>query len=200
MHISGAAPAGLSRISIQAILTLFPRFCIKLFSERGVPALDGLRAIAAVACFAGIVISMIDVLAPSDKFIKQMKIMFALMFILCVVTPIVKGDITFDDFAVSASVESDLRQSQAAGDEYFTRAVENNISRNLADILRTGGIETEKIKTSINISESGGISIIVIEAFIKDPNEAEAAANALYAASGESAEVYIYQGSETDED
>jgi hypothetical protein len=164
------------------------------------PLLDGLRAIAAVACFAGIVISMIDVLAPSDKFLKQMKMMFALMFLLCVVTPVAKGDITFDDFAVSASVESDLRDSQAAGDEYFTRAVENNISRNLADILRTGGIETEKIETSINISESGGISIIVIEAFIKDPMQAERAANALYAASGETAEVYIYQGSETDED
>jgi hypothetical protein len=161
--------------------------------------LDSLTAVAGVACFAGIVISMIDVLAPSDKFIKQMKIMFALMFILCIVTPIVRGEIKFDSFAVAASVESDLSASANAGEDYFTSAVENNISRNLIEILRSGGIETEKIETSINISENGGISINVIEAFIKDESKAEAAAQALYAASGETAEVYIYQGSETDE-
>jgi hypothetical protein len=162
--------------------------------------LDGLRAAAAVACFAGIVISMIDVLAPSDKFVKQMKIMFALMFILCVVTPIASGEIRFDDFAVAASIETQLEGSQTAGEDYFASAVEHNISRNLIEILTAGGIETEKIETSINISENGGISINVIEAFIKDESKAEAAAQALYAASGETAEVYIYLGSETDED
>jgi hypothetical protein len=162
--------------------------------------MNGLSAAAAVACFAGIVISMIDVLSPSDKFLKQMKIMFALMFILCVVTPIASGEITFDDFAVAASVETELDSSSAAGDEYFIRAVESNISRNLAEILSDEGIETEKIKTSINISESGGISINVIEAFIKNGDEADAALSALYKASGETAEVYIYMGSETDED
>ncbi|MDR0991307.1 MAG: hypothetical protein LBL87_00190 [Ruminococcus sp.] len=162
--------------------------------------MDGISASAAVACFAGIVISMVDVLSPSDKFLKQMKIMFALMFILCVVTPIARGDITFDDFAVSASAETELENSSAAGDEYFKRAVERNISRNLEEILSEAGIETEKIETSINISENGGISINVIEAFIKDGDMAETALDALFEASGETAEVYIYMGSETDED
>jgi hypothetical protein len=162
--------------------------------------MDGLRAASAVACFAGIVISMIDVLSPSDKFLKQMKIMFALMFLLCVVTPIARGEIRFDDFAVTASVETELGQSEAAGEEYFKRAVESNISRNLAEILADEGIETQKIKTSINISENGGISISVIEAFIKDTGKADAALSALHKASGETAEVYIYMGSETAED
>jgi hypothetical protein len=162
--------------------------------------MDGLRAAAGVACFVGIVISMIDVLAPSDKFLKQMKIMFALMFILCVVTPIVRGDIKFDTAAVSASVEGELADYEEAGNAYFTGAIERNISRNLQDILQKDGILSEKIKTSINISESGGISIIVIEAYINDAEKAETAANVLYEASGETAEVYVYLGSETDED
>jgi hypothetical protein len=171
----------------------------KIFGEEGF-GLDGLQAASAVACFAGIVISMIDVLSPSDRFLKQMKIMFALMFILCVVTPIARGEIRFDDFAVAASAETELGNSAAAGDEYFRRAVESNISRNLEEILSDEGILTQKIKTSINISENGGISINVIEAFIKNAEEADAAASALYKASGETAEVYIYLGSETDED
>jgi hypothetical protein len=156
---------------------------------------EGFRTAAGVACFIGIVIALIDALSPSDKFKKQLKVMFALIFMLAVITPIADGSIDFSGDTVAAYADRDyLESSKAAGETYLETAVGRNISRNLDEILKAKNIYPQKIETSINIIDDGSIDITVINLTI-DPAKAEEAAEILsLALDGEEFTVNILDG------
>jgi hypothetical protein len=126
--------------------------------------MEGFRLAAGVACFIGIVIALVDALAPSDKFKKQLKVMFAVIFMLAVITPIADGSIDFSGDTVAAYAASDyLEASKVAGESYLTNSIGRNISRNIDEILMAENIYAQKIETSINILENGSIDITVID-------------------------------------
>jgi hypothetical protein len=155
--------------------------------------MSGFSQASGVACFIGIVIAIIDALAPSDKFSKQLKVMFALVFMLCVITPIANGDITFDGGIIDVYAESSIEQAAMNTDAYIARSVERNISRNLTEILREKDIAVKNIETSINISESGSIDITVIDLSI-DPEEADRAVRLISDNLNEEFTVNIFDG------
>jgi hypothetical protein len=156
--------------------------------------MEGFRLAAGVACFIGIVIALVDALAPSDKFKKQLKVMFAVIFMLAVITPIADGSIDFSEETVAAYADSDyLAASKAAGETYLETAIARNISRNLDEILKAKNIYPQKIETSINIRENHSIDITVINLTV-DPARAEEAAKILSGAlDGEEFTVNIYK-------
>jgi hypothetical protein len=155
--------------------------------------MEGFRLAAGVACFIGIVIALVDALAPSDKFKKQLKVMFAVIFMLAVITPIADGSIDFTEETVAAYADSDyLSASKTAGETYLETAVGRNISRNLDEILKSKNIYAQKIETSINIRENGSIDITVINLTV-DPAKAEEVSEILSGAlDGEEFAVNIY--------
>ncbi|MDR0903854.1 MAG: hypothetical protein LBM59_04415 [Ruminococcus sp.] len=131
--------------------------------------MEGFRLAAGVACFMGIVIALVDALSPSEKFRKQLKVMFAVIFMLAVITPIADGSINFSGETVAAYADRDyLEASKLAGESYLETSIGRNISRNLDEILKAENIYAEKIETSINISQTGSIDITVINLTI-DP-------------------------------
>ncbi|MCM1328569.1 MAG: hypothetical protein NC253_03935 [Ruminococcus sp.] len=131
--------------------------------------MESFRAIAFAACFLGIVITIFNSLYPSEKFAKQIKTIFSLIFILSVAKPIAAGKIEFPEIGdtVSASAEyySSLNDNTYS---YFISSVESNISAALAGKLREKNIYPEEIETSINISENGSISINEVKITLKD--------------------------------
>ncbi|MDR0946437.1 MAG: hypothetical protein LBM87_01635 [Ruminococcus sp.] len=154
------------------------------------------RIAAGAACFIGIVISIVDSLSPSQKFTKQLKIMFALIFILCVITPLANGSINFTEIAAPAIAQANSAEiSGLNGEEYYIRSIINNINRNLKEELKANYINAVNLETSINISETGSISISVIDCTLSDPSQAEEALNVLSGASGGLAQINIYDGS-----
>jgi hypothetical protein len=155
--------------------------------------MSGFMQASGVACFIGIVIAIVDALSPSDKFAKQLKMMFALVFMLCVVTPIASGEITFDDGLADVYAESTIETAVQNTDDYIKRSVERNLSRNLTEVLRENGITVKNIETSINISDSGSIDITVIDLTL-DPRSAQAAVDVLSDSLAEEFTVNIYDG------
>ncbi len=126
--------------------------------------MDSFKMITLSAGFISIILTIFESIYPAEKFKKQMKLIFALIFILCIVTPFVKGDINLteiDDY-VSASSYS-ISSSEEKTMEYFRQSVENNVSRAIGEYLNENKISFSEIKTSINISDSGSIFINEIE-------------------------------------
>jgi hypothetical protein len=157
--------------------------------------MDGFREASAIACFIGIVIAIIDALVPSEKFTKQLKIMFAVVFSLVVITPIANGTIVFDTDSVSAYASADaLTESKIAGEALLERAVGRNISRSLAEELKNAEISPQNIETTVNISENGSIDITVIDLQIH-PQDADRAMRILEEKLSEEFTVNIYDGS-----
>ena len=127
------------------------------------------RLIAMTACFLGIVITIFNSLYPSEKFSKQVKIIFSLIFILSIAKPIAAGKITIPEIGRTVSASSDYYSSLSDNTyDYFIRSVENNISASLAAKLHEKNIYPEEIQTSINISDNGSISINEVIITLKD--------------------------------
>lgn len=134
--------------------------------------MDSFRAIAFAACFLGIVITIFNSLYPSEKFNKQIKTIFSLIFILSIAKPIAAGKITFPEIgdAVGASAE----HYESINDntyKYFISSVESNISAALEGKLREKNIYPEEIETSINISDNGSISINEVKITLNDMSD-----------------------------
>ncbi len=118
------------------------------------------QMISLTACFLGIVITIFSRLYPSEKFEKQMKTIFSLIFILSIVTPIAKNDLHLPDISETITASSDYYQSLSENtDEYFIKALENNISANLKSKLNKAEFYPLEIHTSVNISADNSISI-----------------------------------------
>ncbi|MCH5193495.1 MAG: hypothetical protein J1F11_06005 [Oscillospiraceae bacterium] len=129
------------------------------------------RLIAMTACFLGIVITIFNSLYPSEKFSKQVKIIFSLIFILSIAKPFAAGRITLPEIGETVYASSDYYSSlNDNAYDYFIRSVESNISASLEAKLNEKNIYPEEIQTSINISDSSSISINEVIITIKDMN------------------------------
>ena len=134
--------------------------------------METFRAMAGAACFLGIVITVFSSLYPSEKFAKQMKIIFSLIFILSVVKPVIGGKIVLPEMGETVAVSTE--RYEAMNEEtydYFIRSVESNISASLEALLNEINIYPDKIETSINISDSGSISINEVRLFMVDTDK-----------------------------
>lgn len=107
-----------------------------------------------------VVMNIFESIYPAEKYAKQMRIIFSLIFILCLVKPLAGCIESFSDTVESIDVIKDnIAESSDNSLDYFKKSVERNISSQMMDILTDNGIDAKEIKTSINISESGSISI-----------------------------------------
>lgn len=134
--------------------------------------MDSFRAIAFTACFLGIVITIFNSLYPSERFNKQIKTIFSLIFILSAAKPIAAGKLSFPEIGDTVSVSSD--RYEAINDntyQYFISSVESNISASLAGKLREKNIYPEEIETSINISDNCSISINEVKITLADMSD-----------------------------
>ena len=150
------------------------------------------RLIAMTACFLGIVITIFNSLYPSEKFSKQVKIIFSLIFILSVAKPVAAGRITIPEIGKTVSASSDYYSSLNDNTyDYFIRSVENNISSSLEAKLHEKNIYPEEIQTSINISEGSSISINEVIITLKDMTVSSVAAECIIAATEGEAKVTV---------
>ncbi len=138
--------------------------------------METFRAVSFTACFLGITAAIFSSMYPSEKFAGQMKMIFSLIFILCLIKPFAKGSFELPEISETVAASSDYYSylSESA-DEYFIRSVENNISASLEAALREAEIYPLEVKTSINISENYSISINEVEIVLDEPDGSEAA-------------------------
>ena len=131
--------------------------------------MESFRLMAGTACFLGIVITIFSSLYPSEKFAKQMKIIFSLIFIISVIKPVVQGKFDFPDLNETVSASADYYSSlNDSTYDYFIHSVESNISFSLETELNKKNIYPLEIQTSVNISDSGSISINEVKLVLED--------------------------------
>lgn len=107
-----------------------------------------------------VVMNIFESVYPSEKYAKQMRMIFALIFVLMLSKPLISSIENISDTTESVDVINEsITISPDKTLDYFKSSVERNISSRLYDILAENSIEVKEIKTSINISESGSISI-----------------------------------------
>ncbi|MGN0553214.1 MAG: hypothetical protein ACI4I1_07515 [Oscillospiraceae bacterium] len=107
-----------------------------------------------------VVMNIFESVYPAEKYAKQMQMIFSLIFILCLIKPVICCIESVSDTVESIDVINDNISVKSENTlDYFKGSIERNISSQMKDILTDNGITVKEIKTSINISESGSISI-----------------------------------------
>lgn len=119
-----------------------------------------MQKIVITACFIGVAITISEAIAPSEKYLKQIRLIFSAIFLLGVITPIASEGFTLDIFS-NAPLESSTTYMAVNGriDDYMKKSVEFNIENSLREILIQNNIETKKISVTVNIIEDNSIDI-----------------------------------------
>lgn len=134
--------------------------------------MDMLCQVSASACVLGIIFSVISNMTPSEKFSRQMNIIFSLILILVIFTPFADGEFDLEMSQISESTPEDYSYIY---NEQTDRLISANISDNLGQALAEKGIFPLKISVDINNSADGSISIIGAEIILADSSDIKAA-------------------------
>ncbi len=154
--------------------------------------METFRMISATACFLGITLSVFSKLYPSEKFGKQMKTIFSLVFIISVLTPFMNGELKFHAITEAVTASSAYYQSISENtDAYFIRAIENNISTRLKATLSEEKIFSSEVQTKINISEDNSISINEVIVLVQNDNYSDEIKKIIAANIGENVTVVV---------
>lgn len=134
--------------------------------------MDGLRELIGGICAISALICIIDGIASGTRLKNQMRFLLNLMFIIAVVTPLLKGaaEIELPDLS-----ELELPQYSDSEDRYMSELelrTSENISSVLMQQLEAAGIRCDKIETNVNISETNSISISSVTVAADNYNEA----------------------------
>lgn len=157
--------------------------------------MDMLCQMSASACVLGILFSVISNMTPSEKFSRQMNIIFSLILILVIVTPFADGEFDLEMSQISESTPEDYSYIY---NEQTDRLISENISDNLGQALAEKEIFPLKISVDINNSADGSISIIGAEIILADSSDSEGAAKLAAEALGVERSLIIVKTEDTD--
>lgn len=122
--------------------------------------METVKSLTMTICFVGIAITMLDIITPGEKLKKQMRVVYSLVILLTVATPIMRGDIKLD-FSDITAIES--TQAYIEVEEAYQKSLENqfveNIRLAIEQKLLVKNINAEEILISINKEDNNCISI-----------------------------------------
>jgi len=137
-------------------------------------------------CFVSVGICLIGKISGATKLKAQLEFIFKLILAVVIVSSFFSGDIEFDLSDIKGLCVAESTDYSGIYENELARQTGENISDVLMSQLRAAGITVEKIRTEVNISEDGSISInkVIVEA-----EEPEAAADLIRNSLGQETEV-----------
>ncbi len=156
--------------------------------------MDILKGSAAAACFLGMIFSILGNMVPSEKFSRQINIIFALIMALVIIPPFMGLQPEFPELFEendSAPDTSDIINYR------MNEEICGNICDSLADILGDKGIFPAEISVEINNSADGSISITKAEITLTDSTQEDNARRIVSEALGGAEVTVKIEGSES---
>ncbi|MBE6759970.1 MAG: hypothetical protein E7554_07770 [Ruminococcaceae bacterium] len=161
--------------------------------------MDGLREWAIALCAAAVLCAAAEMIAPSDKNGKGIRVIAAGVMLCAVILPLSRMDCSgFRDITLGAEAfEPDTRLC-AAIEQQTADAVSGTVESLVSDCLRRLGVEWEDISVVMDISEDGCISIgqITVRTAAGQTVSQEETESELYSRLGLSAEVITAEESQ----
>lgn len=133
--------------------------------------METMRAIVLVTCVISLLSGVLDALRPNAKFDRQMRLLLSAVFLLAILTPLVKGAREMQvDWDRDMTVSQDLTAAMAVQTEAC--AVEN-LENTLKELLQKGGVADAEVEVEMHITEDNSIEIEHVTVFCEDTETAE---------------------------
>ncbi|MGN0614289.1 MAG: hypothetical protein ACI4JB_10385 [Porcipelethomonas sp.] len=122
--------------------------------------MEFLKKIILTACIISIAVTIADCLKPGEKYSRQLKNIFSVIFVSGLIAAAVKTGIDFQlpEFDVN-TYSQEYSDIERTADAALETEVEKRIDEIAENLLKNEKISCEKIVSDININEDGGISI-----------------------------------------
>lgn len=123
-----------------------------------------LKRVILTACFLSTAITIADSVKPGEKFSRQLRLIFSMIFITGTAAAVLSSDISPELPALALDPEpGNYKSVEEAADKAVSSAVSSAAEKSVNDmicrILTAKGISFEKIDVVINMNEDGSIDI-----------------------------------------
>lgn len=135
--------------------------------------MDFMRKIVLTSCILSVAVNIAECVKPGDKFTRQLKTIFSLIFIIGIVTAGIKTGINFElpDYN-EFEYNENYSEIEKTAQDFLKTEMEERINKVIEDILTEKNISYEKIYTNVNINQDGSIDINRIDYKGKDFEQA----------------------------
>lgn len=148
--------------------------------------MEGFTEAVRTVCFVSVGICLIGKIGGATKLKAQLEFIFKLILAVVIVSSFFSENIEFDLSDIRRNCISERADYKALYERELAESTGKNISDVLMSQLRAAGVKAEKIRTEVNISKDGSISINKV---IVETDETEAAANIIRNSLGQETEV-----------
>lgn len=134
--------------------------------------METMRTIVLVTCVISLLSGVLDALRPNAKFDRQMRLLLSAVFLLAILTPLVKGTSAMHvDWNSDVKISEDLTETMAVQTE---ACVVENLESTLKELLRNGGVTDAEVEVGMHITEDNCIEIEHVTVFCADTETAVA--------------------------
>ncbi len=133
--------------------------------------METMRAIVLITCVISLLSGVLDALRPNAKFDRQMRLLLSAVFLLAILTPLVKGagkmQMNWDS---DMTVSQDMAAAMAVQTEVCAA---ENLENTLQELLQKGGVTDARVKAEVHIAEDNSIEIEHVTVFCGDAETAK---------------------------
>ncbi|MBQ8927088.1 MAG: hypothetical protein IJ055_02290 [Oscillospiraceae bacterium] len=131
--------------------------------------MEQLRTSVTSACFLSCAVAIAGMLRPGKRLDGQLRFLFALLFVVSLVSPFLSMDLTAFPAQALTVQETQTQALEEAAQAALLRNAENACAQAVTDLLLAQGITCADVHASIHIDEDGRISLTEVEAACSDP-------------------------------
>lgn len=150
------------------------------------------KELVTTLCLAGIGLAIYKMMVPSGTYEKQIRVLVSLVFILGVISPFARGEISIPVSANNELIESiEYARIEEQANSYLKSHFTTNLESALIKVLEEKGIAVDKISVNVDISEEYSISINEVRVLISNNADTGAVKAAIIKEVGEDTEIQV---------
>lgn len=121
--------------------------------------MEAIGRVAACACGVSIALTLAELAAPSQQFLRQLRLLFALLLGIGILLPFTKGEISLTEAMQTAETAGEV----VLPERFEATLVEEETAARLRDVLldslHAEGISCSSLEPLVHISDEGSITI-----------------------------------------
>ena len=154
--------------------------------------MDAFKELVTTLCLAGIGLAIYKMMVPSGTYEKQIRVLVSLVFILGVISPFARGEISIPVSANNELIESiEYARIEEQANSYLKSHFTTNLESALIKVLEEKGSAVDKISVNVDISEEYSISINEVRVLISNNADTGAVKAAIIKEVGEDTEIQV---------
>lgn len=154
--------------------------------------MEAFKELITTLCLAGIGLAIYKMMVPSGTYEKQIRVLVSLVFILGVISPFAKGEISLHVSANGELVESvEYARIEEQANSYLKSHFTTNLETSLVKVLEEKGLAVDKISVNVDISKEYSISINEVRVLTSNKADTEAIKAAIKKEVGDDTDIQV---------